>query len=86
MSITSYTNFDYQPVEIVPVIASFDSEGHIKPLYVRIEGEPFKVMSSWGSSSFRNTIDFKCEVAAGNCLKPLALTFHRAEGMWTMPK
>ena len=32
----SYTSYDYAPVEIIPVIASFDSEGHIRPLYVRI--------------------------------------------------
>lgn len=82
----SYTSFDYRPVDIVPVIASFDSEGHIKPLYVRIDGEPLKVMSSWVSSSFHNTIDFKCKVVVGDSLKPLALTFHRSEGMWTMPK
>lgn len=86
MRTVSYTSFDYRPVDIVPVIASFDSEGHIKPLYVRINGESYKVVSHWVSSTFHNTVDFKCKIADGDYLKPLALTFHREEGMWTVPK
>ncbi len=82
----SYTNFDYRPINIVPVIASFDSEGHIAPLYVRIDGESYKIDSYWSSSSFRNSVEFKCKVVCGEYLRPLSLTFHREEGMWTMPK
>lgn len=82
----SYTNFDYRPVDIIPVIASFDSEGHIAPLYLRIQGKSYKVSSYWVSSEFHNTMDFKCKIIDGDCLKPLALTFHREEGMWTIPK
>lgn len=40
----SYSSFDYKPVDIIPVIASFDSDGHIAPLYVRIEGESYKMI------------------------------------------
>ena len=36
MPIVSYTSYDYKSMKVVPVIASFDTEGHIKPLYVRI--------------------------------------------------
>jgi len=86
MRTVSYTSFDYAPVEIVPVIASFDSEGHITPLYVRINGESFKIASFWVSSTFHNTVDFKCKVVDNGYLKPLSLTFHRNEGMWTIPK
>ena len=86
MRTVSYTSFDYRPVDIVPVIASFDSEGHIIPLYVRINGTSYKIASHWVSSTFHNTVDFKCKIEDGNYLKPLALTFHREEGMWTMPK
>ena len=53
----SYTNFDYKPVDIVPVIASFSSEGRIAPLYVRIKGESYKIASYWVSSNFNNTVD-----------------------------
>lgn len=82
----SYTSFDYAPVEIVPVIASFDSQGHIAPLYVRINGLSLKVNSFWVSSTYHNIIEFKCKVIDHGYLKPLALTYHLAEGMWTIPK
>lgn len=82
----SYTSFDYAPVDIVPVIASFDSEGHIKPLYVRINNEILKIDSCWVSSTFHNTTEFKCKVIDNNRIKPLKLTFHATESMWTIPQ
>lgn len=44
--IVSYNSFDYKPIHTVPVIVSFDSQGHIAPLWVRINGQPYKVESS----------------------------------------
>lgn len=82
----SYTSFDYKPVDIVPVIASFDSEGHISPLYVRINRNSYKIASHWVRSKFHNTVDFNCTVIDGDSTKPLVLTFHREEGVWTIPK
>ena len=82
----SYTSYDYAPVEIIPVIASFDSEGHIRPLYVRIGEEPLKVHSFWVKPSFVNLIEFRCKLIDGDCLKPLAITYHQAECVWTIPK
>lgn len=40
--IVSYPNIDCTHTIIVPVIASFDSEGRIKPIYVRINGDSYK--------------------------------------------
>lgn len=82
----SYSNFDYKPVDIIPVIASFDSDGHIAPLYVRIEGESYKIDSFWMSCNFQNIIEFKCKVICGDFLKPLLLTYYKHENVWTMPK
>lgn len=81
--IISHTNFDCSSTVIVPVIASFDSEGCIKPLYVRINGDSYKISSSRMSCNFINTIDFHCNVIDGDSIKPLLLTFHRREGMWS---
>ena len=86
MPIISKNDYDYYPNDIVPVIASFDSEGHIAPLYVRINGESCRVKSYWVSATFRNSIDFKCKVIHGDYLKPLALTYHVQANMWTIAK
>lgn len=86
MAIVSYTSTDYVPNDIVPVIASFDTEGHIAPLYVRIDGNPLKIESYWASSIYRNVVEFRCKVSNNGYLKPLLLCFHRQEGMWTIPQ
>lgn len=74
---TSYT--------IVPVIAAFDSEGHVKPLYVRINEASFKVHSSCEKPSFQGFLEFQCKVIDHNYLKPLLLTYHKRENIWTTP-
>lgn len=70
---------------IVPVIASFDAEGHVKPLYVRINESSLKVYSSWLKPSFQGVLEFQCNVIDNNCLKPLLLTYHKRENVWTIP-
>lgn len=70
---------------IVSVIASFDSEGHVKPLYVRINENSLKVHSSWLKPSFQGFLEFQCNVIENNCLKPLLLTYHKRENVWTIP-
>ena len=44
--ILSHNSHDLLPMQIVPVIASFNDDGQIKPLYVGINGERYKVSSS----------------------------------------
>lgn len=82
----SYQSYDHSPIMIVPVISSFDTEGHVKPLYVRINGVSLKIHSFWLKPSFSGTIEFNCKVIDHGCLKPLALTFHKMEGVWSIPK
>ena len=83
----SYNSYDYLPVDCVPVIASFDGDGHVAPLYVRIKGRAFKVDSYWVKGSYyRNIIDFNCKIMDGDKLIPLSLTYHQNESMWTIPK
>ena len=82
----SYTTHDHVPSTVVPVIASFDSAGHIRPLYVRINSEDFHVHSSAIKQSFPGITTFDCMLEDNGCLKPLFLKYHRAEGVWTMPK
>ena len=79
----SHSDFDCTSTIIVPVIVSFDSNGKINPLYVRIHGASYKIDSSYMHTNFINTIDFNCKVIDGDSIKPLLLTFHRKEGVWS---
>ena len=85
-SYISNTSYAFYNVDIVSVIASFDTDWHVKPLYVRINGDSLKVHSSWLKPSFRGTLEFQCKVIDGDCIKPLILTYHQAEYVWTIPK
>lgn len=85
-AITSYTSFDYQQIETIPVIASFSSDGHITPLYVRIDGISYKVDSFWVKSTFHKQVDFQCQIIDGAYLKPLLLTYYKNEDVWGFAK
>ncbi len=81
----SYHSFDYKACDTVPVIASFDTDGHMKPLYVRIQGIPYKIDSYWVKSQYANSTEFHCQVINGDRRIPLSLTYHAEESVWTMP-
>lgn len=82
----SNTSYDFYNADIVSVIASFDTDGHVRPLYVRINEDSLKVHSSWLKPAYRGTLEFQCKVIDSDCLKPLILTYHKVENVWTIPK
>lgn len=84
--VTSATSFDCNTSEIVSVIASFDTDGHVKPLYVRINQESLKVHSSWMKPSFRGVLEFQCKVIDNDCLKLLTISYYKNENVWVTPK
>lgn len=81
----SYTSFDHKATSIVPVIASFDAQGHIKPLYVRLGRVSYQVCDYFVSSKYSGITEFRCTVADGDFKRPLLLSYYSAEGMWTVP-
>lgn len=83
--IVSYTNFDFDAALAVPVIASFDSEGRISPLYIRIHGESYKVESFWKKSRYANATEFNCRIIDHGQMKPVKLTFYAETGVWIIP-
>lgn len=83
---TTKATFEFYNSDLVSVIASFDTEGHIRPLYVRIGEESYKVHSSWLKPSFDLQSTFQCQVMDGQQLKPLVLTYHQRESVWTIYK
>ncbi|MCI5504277.1 MAG: hypothetical protein SPI87_01430 [Anaerobutyricum sp.] len=81
----TYHSFDDKQVIMVPVIASFDTDGNILPLYVRIRGNSLKVQSSHIHHVSPNIIEFHCRVIDYNRLKPLALSYYQSEKIWGIP-
>lgn len=76
---------DSPHLQVVSVISSFDCNGHVLPLYVRINGEALKVHKAVliHESTF-SLITFRCEVIDQNQLKPLKLNYHVNEFKWTI--
>ncbi len=83
--IISRNSHDYAPVTIIPVIASFNEEGQIKPLYVGINGERYKIDSYWIRRSFSNQIEFSCKLVLGETLQTMIITYYINECIWTIP-
>lgn len=82
----SYVDDNIRADKSVSVIATFDSEGHVKPLYVRMGDVSLKVANSWISSSRFDVIEYQCQVEDGEYLKPLTLTYYTRETVWRTPK
>ena len=82
----TYHAFNLEKVTMVPVIASFDTDGNILPLYVRIHGNSLKVQSSRIHHVSPNIIEFHCRVIDYNRLKPLILSYYQSEKIWVIPK
>lgn len=74
----------FQPI---PVIASFDTNGRIAPLYVRLGGEAHRVLSYWvRNRGFINTVEYSCKIADGDFEKPLLLTYFYNEATWVIAR
>jgi len=74
------------PIELVPVIASYDTEGRVKPLYVRINDDKYKVENYWTRYSAGNNIDYNVTISKDNMTYKLVLTYHIRETAWSIPK
>lgn len=76
----------YIHLTITPVIASFDSDGHMKPLYVRIDGSSFKIQSSFVKSCYSDILEFSCQIIDREYVKSLSLTYFPHDRVWAMQK
>lgn len=74
-------------LKLVSVIASFDTSGVITPLFVRIGEESLKIYNSVPSGvSTYKLYYFDCEVMDGEVVKPLRLTYHLENNVWSTPR
>ena len=78
---------DYELYRAVPVIASFDTQGKIAPLYVRLNGLSKRVLSYWiRNAGFVNTIEFSCKIEDDGYEKPIILKYYYDESTWVIKK
>lgn len=83
--IISYGLKDCHHLQIVSVITAFDCDGNIKPLYVRIGEESLKVYNAYQYGSTFHLLNFHCEVIDGEKIKPLKLSYHINDHLWSIP-
>ncbi len=86
MNTVSFTSFDYNGAKAVAVIASFDPEGHIAPLYVRLGENSCKVESYKVKHAYHNVSEFNCMIcdSEDSRIKPIILQYHQSECIWVV--
>ena len=72
-------------LKVVPVISSFDCDGNIKPLYVRIGGNSLKIYNAYLAESNCSIFTFRCEIMDHDTVKPLKLSYHVNNFLWSIP-
>ena len=73
---------DCPHIKAVPAIATYDSNGNILPLYVRIGEEKLKVYNAYISESTRKILTFKGEVIVQDRVKPIKLNYYVDDLVW----
>lgn len=82
----SNTTHDYETLEHVPVIASFNQNGQILPIYVGIDEQRFKIVSAVVRAGFSNILEFNCQISDGNYIKPIRLKYFKDDGIWALKR
>lgn len=77
---------DCSHIKAVPAIATYDSNGNILPIYVRIDGERLKVYNAYVSESTRKILTFKGEVMVQDIVKPIKLNYYVDDLVWCLVK
>ncbi|MBQ2257396.1 MAG: hypothetical protein II247_01810 [Lachnospiraceae bacterium] len=69
----------------VPVIASFNSNGDVVPLYFSTEGFRIKVEKvQWKEAGKEWGSRFRCEVIVDDVMEEVDLYFYRNRNVWTL--
>lgn len=65
----------------VPVIASFSTDGQIKPLYIRINGVSLHVMQCAAHMNYMHPT-FECVVDDSGIARPVKISYHHTTRTW----
>lgn len=83
VAIPTYNSYDCSNATLVPVIASYDSLGNIAPLYVRINGEAYKILSYY-RIDILTFPTFNCKIEIFGRCRDIKLTYHPKDYVWTL--
>lgn len=69
----------------IPVIASFDTQGHLIPLYIRIHQTKLEVESYWLKPSTYREVLFCCKVNDGYREQIIDIHYNISQMTWSTP-
>ncbi len=74
-----------KPFNIVSVIVSFDTEGKVRPLYVRIGEDACKVISSrLKTDKFAMILEYDCMIQDGENARHMNLYYYNHQKVWSI--
>lgn len=72
-------------IQLLPVIASFDAKGHIRPLYMNYQGLRLKIDNiKCVNKVTSNQIEFICETTLSDYVKTVYLMYHTDYRVWSL--
>lgn len=71
-------------LHIVSVIASFDCDRNIRPLYFRVGNDALKIYNSVIIEDTGTLLTFRCEFEDCGYVKVIKLTYFKNERLWAM--
>lgn len=77
-------HMDREPNYIVPVIASFNTNGGIQPLYFQFDEKTIKIHSIHWCEKKYNTFRFECTAELDGYVTEINLTFYPKDNRWIM--
>ncbi|MCI8379053.1 MAG: hypothetical protein HFH72_11110 [Lachnospiraceae bacterium] len=77
-------DMDKEPNHLVPVIASFSTNGGIQPLYFQYDDRAVKIMSVHWCEKKYDAFRFECTAELDGYVREVNLTFFPADNRWFM--
>ena len=72
---------------IVPVIASFSTDGKMIPIYFSVEGIKIKIDKViWAKESLAWGSHYKCRICVCDVAEEIELMYYRSRNMWTLKR
>ena len=71
----------------VPVIASFNTEGNMIPIYFSVEGIKIKIDKIiWNKENLAWGSQYRCRICVCDVLEEIELMYFKHKNMWTLKR